>query len=79
MGLVEGGATAVLDNRFSFYGLLVVMVVVVPVLLWLVVAHFTSLQMVSSLITLAPTLLIVIVVFLNLFALIFALRDEPYV
>ena len=55
------------------------MVVVVPVLLWLVVAHFASLQMVSSLITLAPTLLIVIVVFLNLFALIFALRDEPYV
>ncbi len=78
MGLIEGGATAVLDNRFSFYGLLVVMVVDVPMLLWLVVAHFTSLQMVSSLITLAPTLLIVIVVLLSLLSLSIYLRHEPY-
>ncbi len=54
------------------------MVVVVPVLLWLVVAHFTSLQMLSSLVTLATILLIVIVVLLSLLSLSIYLRHEPY-
>jgi len=78
LGLIEGGATAVLDNRFSFYGLLVVMVIVVTVWLWLVVSEFTSLQMVSSLETLDPTLLIVIVVLLSLLSLSIYLRHKLY-
>lgn len=54
------------------------MVIVVTVWLWLVVSEFTSLQMVSSLETLDPTLLIVIVVLLSLLSLSIYLRHKLY-